>query len=92
MNRGAQQATVQSPKESDMTEATEHAHTCTECNSMIHNVYFMPNSIPSSLHRKPIRAHVIILMKQMRKRDTVSDQEDEMVTQLTQSFWGRGGI
>ena len=75
-----------------MTEVTQDAHTRTECNSMIHKVYFMPNSIPSSLHRKPIRAHVIILMKQMRKRDTVSDQEDEMVTQLTQSFRGRGGI
>ena len=89
---GAQQAAMQSPKESDTTEATQHAHTCTKYNSMIHKVYFMTNSIVSSLHRKPIRAHVIILMKQMRKSDMISDQEDKTVTQFTQSFRGRGGI
>ena len=82
----------QSPKESDMTEAIQHAHTCTKCHSMIYKVWFMPDSILSSLHRKPITAYVIILMRQMRKIDMVSDQEDEMGTQLIQSFRGRGGI
>lgn len=51
----------------------------------------MPDSILSSLHRKPVTAYVIILMKQMRKSDMISDQEDEMGTQLMQPFRGRGG-
>ena len=59
---------------------------------MIHKVWFMPDSILSSLHRKAITAYVIILMRQMRKINMVSDQEDEMGTQLIQSFRGRGGI